>query len=284
MNFNKEPIKKWFGFSRRERRSAFILLIILLVIIVLRYRVPENNTEIKYLSTGFTGLESASAINPGTDHFAGQPFKFDPNTASFNTFVKLGFTFREANTLINYRDKGGKFRQPADIKKVYGIDVMRAGHLMPFVEVKTDSIKNKRLFSSGKQKSLIDLNGCDTAQLVTLPGIGPVLSRRIINYRKLLGGFVSVSQLKEVYGLPAETFELIKGRVAADSLSVVRIKINSVGYKELLWFPYFQKYEVTAILKYRELKGRIESINDLTGNKLIPLEKANKVRPYLNFE
>ena len=49
---------------------------------------------------------------------------------------------------------------------------------------------------------------------------------------------------------------------------VVRININSADYKDLSRLPYFEKYEVTAILKYRELKGRIEGINDLTDNKL----------------
>jgi len=53
---------------------------------------------------------------------------------------------------------------------------------------------------------LLDINTSDSSALVTLPGIGPVLSMRIIRYRNLLGGFWSVNQLKEIYGLPEETF------------------------------------------------------------------------------
>jgi len=77
---------------------------------------------------------------------------------------------------------------------------------------------------------------------------------------------------------------MIKERVFADSTVIIRININSAGYKELSRFPYFEKYEITAILKYREIKGRITGINDLTDNKLIAMEKAIKVRPYLKFE
>ena len=77
---------------------------------------------------------------------------------------------------------------------------------------------------------------------------------------------------------------MIKDRVFADSTVVRRIDINSAGYKELSHLHYFEKYEVTAILKYRELKGRIKSIDDLTDNKLISMEKAIKVRPYLKFD
>ena len=119
---------------------------------------------------------------------------------------------------------------------------------------------------------------------VRLPGIGPVLSARIIKYRRLLGGFARVEQLKEVYGLPAETYEMIKGRVYADSLQISRININSATYKEIIRLPYLKKYEVTAILKYRELKGRINGIDDLTEIKLLTAEKARKVNPYLIYD
>jgi len=133
------------------------------------------------------------------------------------------------------------------------------------------------------QKSRIDINNSDSATLVRLTGIGPVLSVRIIKYRRLLGGFARIEQLKEVYGLPEETFETIKGRVFADSTVIIRININSAGYKELSRFPYFEKYEITAILKYREINGRITGMADLTDNKLITIEKAKKVGPYFKY-
>ena len=47
MKLNSEPIKNWFGFSRRERRSTFILLLIIVLIISLRYIVPEKNADIE---------------------------------------------------------------------------------------------------------------------------------------------------------------------------------------------------------------------------------------------
>jgi competence protein ComEA len=130
----------------------------------------------------------------------------------------------------------------------------------------------------------LDLNKCDSALLVSLPGIGPVLSVRIIKYRRLLGGFASVNQLKEVYGLPEETYDLIKDRVFADTADISRIDINLAGYKELSRFPYFEKYEVNAIIKFRELNGKISKVSDLTDNKLVPVEKTEKIKPYLKFE
>ena len=224
MNLNREPIKNWFGFTRRERRSSFILLIVIVLILGLRVAVPEKYIDIEDITDSIFYYAEVKE----TDIFKGSPEK----------------------------KQNQKPEKPV-----------------------------RRPMISGYQKRpLINLNSCDTSQLISLPGIGPVLSVRIIKYRNLLGGFASVEQLREVYRLSAETFDLIKGRVYADSTDVVRININEAVYRDLSKLPYFEKYEVTAILKYRALKGRIGGMNDLTLNKLIPVEKVAKVRPYLRFK
>jgi competence protein ComEA len=222
MNIHWEPIKEWFGFTRRERRSTFVLLIIVAVIIGLRYSIPESNMTIEDISS----------------------------IISSDTLVETEPAEKNTRSLSSYITQGAIAGQ----------------------------------YQSRQQKSRIDINTCDSGMLIRLPGIGPVLSVRIIKYRQLLGGFARVDQLKEVYGLPVETFELIKGRLIADSTLIKRININSATYKEIIRFPYFEKYEVSAILKYRELKGRINGIQNLTENKLITAEKARKVRPYLRYD
>jgi DNA uptake protein ComE-like DNA-binding protein len=133
-------------------------------------------------------------------------------------------------------------------------------------------------------KNKIELNTCDSAELVALPGIGPVLSARILKFRNLLGGFASVAQLKEVYGLPPETFEMIKDRVTADTTRILRIKINTAEYRDLSRFPYFEKYEISSILKYRNVEKKIKSLNELVENKLLTADKASRLRPYLRFD
>jgi competence ComEA-like helix-hairpin-helix protein len=162
--------------------------------------------------------------------------------------------------------------------------VLTKGPISSNHSIGTKFIKQTVVKKSVPKKYIIDINTSDSATLVRLPGIGPVLSARIIKYRHLLGGYASIEQLKEVYGLPIETFEKIRGRVFADSTVVEKININSAGYKELSRLPYFEKYDVAAILKYRELKGKIKGIADLTDNKLITAEKAKKVGTYLKYE
>ncbi len=129
----------------------------------------------------------------------------------------------------------------------------------------------------------LNLNRCDSASLEALPGIGPVLSARIIKFRNLLGGYVRAEQLKEVYGLTEETFIMISPRVFTDSLTVRKIRINEAGFNELIRHPYFKRNEVSAILKFRELKGKITGIGDMTENNLISPETAIKIGDYLDF-
>lgn len=133
------------------------------------------------------------------------------------------------------------------------------------------------------KRKLLDLNTCDSASLEALPGIGPVLSARIIKYRNLLGGYVSVSQLREVYGLSPETYDMVSAMVKADSAAIKKINVNSAEYKQLIRMPYFEKSEVSEIMKYRKNKGRISSMKELIENKLITVERAGRVSSYLEF-
>jgi competence protein ComEA len=144
-------------------------------------------------------------------------------------------------------------------------------------------VRQRKPKTSYRKQSPVDLNSCDSASLIALPGIGPVLSARIIKYRNILGGFIAVSQLKEVYGLPEETYNIINPMVSADSLSIRKIRINTAEYKDLIRHPYFQKNEVAAILKFRELKGELNDIKVMIENNLISEETARRIRKYLDF-
>jgi hypothetical protein len=143
--------------------------------------------------------------------------------------------------------------------------------------------QQKEPVSRSSKRALLNLNSCDSASLEALPGIGPVLSSRILKYRNLIGGYISADQLREVYGLSEETFDLISARVWADSLSVKKIRINKDDYRKMARHPYFQKGEVTAILKYRDIKGHISGIGEMVENNLISQATAKKIGPYLEF-
>ncbi len=155
---------------------------------------------------------------------------------------------------------------------------------------KVDSLRRNGNPKAGLQRAspengrkLLDINSCDSSSLVELPGIGPVLSVRIIKYRNLIGGYLSPDQLREVYGLSDETFARIRSGLYADTSRIRKIRINEAGYGELARHPYFQKGEAGAVIRYREEKGRIGSLSELAVNRILSSETLTRIGRYLDF-
>jgi DNA uptake protein ComE-like DNA-binding protein len=129
----------------------------------------------------------------------------------------------------------------------------------------------------------INLNAADSASLLPLPGIGPVLAGRIIKYRRLLGGFVNLEQVLEVYGISPTTFGLIQSRIYVDSTAFYSMEINTLDFGALLRHPYLEIDDVRRIVNFREFSGNIISVEELSFHNLLPDSTLEKLLPYLDF-
>lgn len=69
--------------------------------------------------------------------------------------------------------------------------------------------------ASVQQVSLtaVNINTAPAEELQELPGIGPVLAQRVVEYRQAHGPFTSVDQIKEVKGVGETLFEKVKDRL-----------------------------------------------------------------------
>jgi competence protein ComEA len=61
----------------------------------------------------------------------------------------------------------------------------------------------------------ININTADATALASLPGIGPALAARIVEYRTLHGRFASPAKLQDVPGIGAKLYELIASQIVA---------------------------------------------------------------------
>lgn len=59
----------------------------------------------------------------------------------------------------------------------------------------------------------VNINTADQSQLDTLPGIGPALAQRIIQYREVNGPFNTIEDLKNVSGIGDKSFEKLRDRI-----------------------------------------------------------------------
>ena len=220
--------------------------------------------------------ESASPKNKtSTSEF----FLFDPNKATDSEFLRLGFSGKQIATIRKYLDKGGIFGDKVDFFKLRMITEKQKRNLTDWIVIE----RVKKAVPEGKvslKTTNIEINSADSIQLKQLPGIGSVLSKRIVKYRDLLGGFYSVSQLKEVYGLSEETISLIEGKVTVDVTQIKKLDVNFADANELSRHPYLKKSLASKIVKFRTKNGSIHDLAILRDSMILNIDEYNRIKPY----
>ena len=150
---------------------------------------------------------------------------------------------------------------------------------------------NEREFKYPRQEKLKDseyifLNETDTAQWKKVPGIGSAYAARIVKYNKLLGGFTSIHQLGEVYGVDDELFNNISLYVLEEDNIINKCKkleVNKLEFKEIVAHPYIDYEQTIAIVNLRRRIGKISSIDELAMLDEFTDEDIIKIAPYLQF-
>lgn len=225
-------------------------------------------------------------------------FDFNPNKASLNDFILLGFGDKISNRILNYRSKGGVFVVKGDLLKIYGIDSNLVISLYPSIDLPTkkanekspianetpNDISVKRVPDNKKLSELpdFDINLADTAMLQTIKGIGSVLSSRIIEFRDNLGGLVDLNQLYEIYNLDTIVANRLINKVYIASSFVPKpLLINEITESQLAAHPYVTWKQARLIIAYRNQHGRFTSTDDLL--KVYSVDKIfiEKISPYL---
>lgn len=146
----------------------------------------------------------------------------------------------------------------------------------------TSSVNNYKPNIKLKIGETIYLNNSDTSAWKKLPGIGSSYASRIVKYRDLLGGYASIDQLKEVYGMDEDRYQNIIPYVDLD-IDISKININKLEFKELLKHPYLNYKQVQAINNLRRKKGDIKSLNELSVLIEFSEDDLTRLNPYLEF-
>lgn len=128
---------------------------------------------------------------------------------------------------------------------------------------------------------VLDINSASVDEWKNLRGIGDVLSERIVKYREALGGFYSIDQLKEVYGLSTETFAMIQENLKCNG-SVLILDVDAMEFKALLKHPYLD-YDQVRMLKNAMSKHRHISKEILESLEFFDEEAIKRILPYLDL-
>jgi competence protein ComEA len=297
VNILRRWIRFLFGFSKRET-NGFLILIPLIMLalfsqplykVLSRPRLKDFSKESVKLDSMVAVLEANQRLNIDTVRVQ-HLFAFNPNTVTIDQLKSLGFEKEIIKRMINYREKGGKFHIKSDVLKIYGMDSSSYEKLYPFIglPVEKNSAKVVSQFKPTQSKidSLFDLNSVDSARLLKIYGIGPVLSSRIIRYREKLGGFIHQDQLFEVYGLDSVVVDRIsqKSYIQKD-FTPRKIQLNDSNTEMALSaHPYLSKSEAKAIVTYRFQHGPFSSVEDIRKIHSIGEKTFLKIEPYISIK
>ncbi|MEW5675027.1 helix-hairpin-helix domain-containing protein [Flavobacterium enshiense] len=282
----------------REQRAGIVALLLLMVLIQILFFLflsfPETydkpskearewlvvQSEIDSLKN-----EKALAVN--------KVYPFNPNFISDYKGYTLKMTVAEIDRLHAYRKENKFVNSVEEFQQITKVSDVWLAEYAPYFKF-PDWVKNKRKsyksgktsWSAEKKEKLIvvDINKATQEDLMKVYGIGPGLSERILKEREKFSAFVSMEQMKDVWGLSPEVIESLNRCFKVIATPVVKkIAINEASVRELQVFPYFRYPLAKEIVTFRSMNGEIKSKEDLIKIKNFPVEKVDIIALYLDF-
>ncbi|MEG0517946.1 MAG: helix-hairpin-helix domain-containing protein [Bacteroidales bacterium] len=241
-----------------------------------------------------------------------QLFLFNPNTIPLDSLVLLGFSPKQAQTILNYRNKGGRFRKKEDFAKMYVVGEQKYATLEQWIDIPVeiekyrgsggaaklsgsnikavvDTGKSEKkapyvpyIPQAGKTQWICNLNTADSTQLVKLYGIGPYFARKILQYRQRLGGsFADAKQLLEIEGMDLEKYAKFEHKIVVNEVDIKKFTIEELNRKFMEQHPYIGAYAARGIILYREGKPGKITVEELVKENILLPEPASRLKLYL---
>lgn len=187
-----------------------------------------------------------------------ESFRFNPNTVSEEDLQRLGFSPKQAASIVNYRNKGGRFRRKSDFAKSFVVSDSVYRRLEPFIDI-----------------PLVDLNLADSAAFDALPGIGGWFAKAMIQYRERLGGYSCPEQLMEIRNFDREKFDALSDLICVDPANLRPYPLWELPEEQLRRHPYIGP-SAHAIVLFRQTFPRSDwTIDKLKANGILTPEYAD---------
>lgn len=199
---------------------------------VLKDAVPDSSSGKVAVRKSSSHAPAAARLREEAVGRRVESFKFNPNTVSLEDLMRLGFSERQAQSILNYRAKGGRYRRPSDFAKSYVVADSVFERLEPYIDIPR-----------------IDINRADSAAFETLPGIGPYFASKMVSYRESLGGYSHAEQLLEIHRFDQEKYDGLKDLITCSKPTPY--PIWTLPEADLARHPYISRPEAHSIVLYR---------------------------------
>ncbi len=302
-------------FSRAERAGTIALLIICGLVYlapeIMHWLRPETTTDFTQFQADVQAFRSGMTVDKtAASGQKGELFEFDPNTASQEDFMRLGLSEKVAGVICNYRNKGGHFRKPEDLKKIYSLATADFERLEPWIQIggiPDRSVAEKQAAPTTAAESFaFDPNLVSETDLQRL-GLPARTIKGIMNYRSKGGKFRKPEDFGKIYSLEEEDFDRLQpfiniGVIAGSSIErpaafvggatfpekkwAVKgpVDINRAGLDDWLRLPGIGEKRARQLVNFRESLGgflRVEQVAEMYG---LPDSVFQKIRSMLTLE
>lgn len=299
----KRILKDYFSFSRNERTAILVLLLLMGIFVAAPYLYsPEAKppADTKLLEQYLNSSKVSDTAESGTDNTGvnresteltivqPKPFLFDPNSLPAEGWQKLGIRDKTIKTILNFRNKGGRFRLPEDLGKIWGLPAADANRLIPYVRIEQKQVpfRDFRKEERTEGKTVIDINTATAEEWESLPGIGTVLAGRIIKFRERLGGFISLEQVRKTYGISDSVYQRILPQLRLDTVAATTatIDLNTASVQQLTAKTGITGAIARAIVIYRKEYGPFQAVADL--KKIVVISEAvfQQISPHVHVK
>lgn len=295
MNFKE--FARYFKFTKHQRTGIFLLFVIIIVLqgvyFFADFSLPEKTFPEKeeWMSLQ-SEIDSMKFLKSNEKP---KVYSFNPNFISDYKGYKLGMSVVEIDRLLAFRKENKYVSSAKEFQEVTKISDSLLSTIAPLFKF-PDWVQNKsyekterkefvkKEFPKKEKIVVLDINQATQEDLIKIYGIGEALSVRILKQKEILGCFVSMEQMKDIWGLSPEVInELNTHFKAVIPSSFKKIAINDASLKELSQFSYFRYALAKQIVTYRSMNGNINNIEDLSKIKDFPVEKAKIISLYLEF-
>lgn len=285
-------MKPTFAFSRRDKIGIVTFSIFLLGLTALLNTMPQpplpkplkTEADLEYVRLKKRASTTKSSPAKPRRQKRRQQLKkrvlqpFDPNKLDVEGWERQGFSHKQAQVIVNYRQSRGSFRNADDVRKVYVISEKKFRTLEPYLLFDT------RAEQPSASAAPIAINSATKEALQRIRGIGPVLSKRIVNYRQRIGGFHSSDQFSEIYGLKGASLEALTQQTTIDASSIRKIAVNAATTAQMRQHPYLDKWDVIAAIVSKRGAHPLTDVRFLLEEKQLSPQAYDRLLPYLSFD
>lgn len=300
-------VSLFFGISKSEVRGMFLLLLtsIVLLLLPIYQKYVYTQEPSSFVIVVDTNTNMSSSTDAYQSHFVEAKdlensiienhlsHKVWMNEITQEDLKLLGINNKVTSNILKYLEKGGRFHQKADLKKIYNMDersyeLIIANTLwesQPANIVNDTSNGFSKTPAPNPVKEKFDINTADTSALVSIKGIGSKLALRIIKYRDLLGGFVNIGQLREVYGLSDFAIvELNSHTFIRENFRPKTIPINHAQLELLSSHPYLGNKKSKVIYNYLKNHSKLVNFEEFQKSYPFTEEELTKIKDYISYE